>query len=341
MSKLKQAITLGSAALLVTGAAMAEFVNEMNFSIDMTPVTQDLNGNVIADCPTGAGNCETMDGSGDGLLQRRVFDPDTSRYYLQTLLVEGANFKSEQITRMGINGLQNDNADLAQKVVFSSQGYTQDTALLMGPNFVTTATNANGGTMPDPELFINDTIGVSAGGTQTLRIHGEPGGGGIGVNDMWTVRVDVTGAQADIGDFIYGTSTRTSKNGVDITPTGGDSLDLDTRQLTVIGLTTDNAGLFLAGPSSSGAVPSIFSYQRFAEMTGGTRVYGNVANPSFGGIITASVFNDALAGYPTPENWGVGDTATALYGNDAYGDTTFWGVRSSGGVSVMNDPTNW
>jgi hypothetical protein len=340
MSKLKQAITLGSAALLVTGAAMAEFVNEMNFSIDMTPVTQDLNGNVIADCPTGAGNCETLDGSGDGLLQRRVFDPDTSRYYMQTLLVEGANFKSEQITRMGINGLQDDNADLAQKIVFSSQGYTQDVSQLQGPNFLTTATNAGGTALVDPELLINDTIGVSAGGTQTTRMHGEPGGGGIGVNNMFTFRVDVTGAQADIGDFIYGTSTRTIKNGVDIQATGGDSLDLGSQSLTVIGANTDSAGLFLAGPSSSGAVPSIFSFQRFAEMVGNNRVYGNALNPSNAGIIEAEAFNDALAGYPTPENWGAGDVATALYGGE-YGDTAFWGVRSSGGVSVMNDPTNW
>jgi hypothetical protein len=206
-----------------------------------------------------------------------------------------------------------------------------------GPN---NATNAGATAMVDPELLINDTIGVSAGGTQTTRIHGEPGGGGIGVNNMFTFRVDVTGAQADIGDFIYGTSTRTIKNGVDIQATGGDSLDLGGDSLTVIGLTSDNAGLFLAGPSASGTVPSIFSFQRFAEMVGNNRVYGNALNPSHAGILTASVFNDATAGYPTPENWGTGDVATALYGGE-YGDTSFWGVRSVGGVSVMNDPTNW
>lgn len=340
MSKLKQAITLGSAALLVTGAALAEFTDEMSFSIDMTPVTQDIDGNVVADCPTGAGNCETLDGSGDGLLQRRVFDPDTSKYYLQTLLVEGANFKNEQIIRMGVNGLVNDNTDVAQKMVFSSQGYNQNATYLQGPAFNATTTNAGGGAMTDPELFINDTIGVSAGGVQTTRIHGEPGGGGISANNMFTFRVDVAGAQNDIGDFVYGTSTRSSKNGVDIeSTTGTDSLDLAGNSLTVIGLTTDVSGLYLAGPSAGGGVPSIFSYQRFAEMVGATRVYGNALNPSNGGIIVASTFNDATAGYPTPENWGTGDAATALFGGE-YNDTQFWGVGIVN-ATTTTDPTNW
>lgn len=338
MSKLKQAITLGSAALLVTGAAWAEFVNEMSFSIDMTPVTQDLNGNVIADCPTGAGNCQTLDGSGDGLLQRRVFDPDTSRYYLQTLLLEGSNFKNEQIIRMGVNGVQNDNTDLAQKMVFSQQGYTQDVSYLQGPNFLSTGTQATGAALVDPELYINDTIGVSAGGVQTTRIHGEPGGGGIGQNSIFSFRVDVKGAQSDIGDFVYGTSTRTVKNGGDATV---DAFELEggAKSTLLIGVNTDSAGLYLAGPSAGGGVPSIFTYQRFAEMVGNNRAYGNIANPNSGGLISTYAFNDATAGYPTPENWSASDIAGQLYG--AWDDTALWGVRGSGGVSVMNDPTNW
>src|SRR5690554_615193 len=130
MSKLLKALTAGTAAMLVSGGALASMPYTGPFGGDGFGVDNSLSidgsGNLSVACPVTAATCINYEGGNgaNGILQRRVVMPDGTSY-LQSIVAEGdgsANlFASEQIVRMGVNGGGN-STNIAQKMKIIEAG---------------------------------------------------------------------------------------------------------------------------------------------------------------------------------------------------------------------------